>query len=181
MTEVKDLKLEDIINKDNTIQKVIDKTWIKSGKGPAFIKLVTKNINNNIQNLYKLSTNYTVELMKSITHVVVFTYADEDNYYFSAIENGYQYHLLKKHLNIDERLFIYNNNTLYLKVIDNQVIKITLMEPILLTVQNIIKATSDAHTVILDYNITVNVPKYINVNDQIYINDKLEYAGRKNN
>ncbi len=154
-------------------------SFIKPGKGNSFIKTKLRNLINNklINKNFKLFNN--IKKANIFIDNYNYIYKLKDNWFFINKNNYNQIFLNKKRIlrYID---FIYINNTYNIIFWNNKPIKIIIPKYIYIKVKNILnKKDKNNKIVILNNNLKIKIPKFINYGDLIKINTKLKcYVSR---
>ena len=168
------LKSGMIINHKGSIWKVITSQSVKPGKGGAFAQVELKNIKDNSKLNERFRSNEEVERLYSESANYLYSYRDENTFYFME-SNTFEQITLDNNILGELDLFLQDNMLVTIEFINGKPISIKLSENIIEEVvetEAVIKgqtATSSYKPAILSNGFKIMVPPHIESGTKIVI------------
>jgi elongation factor P len=174
------LNIGSYIKLNNKIWKLIDKSHVKPGKGPAYLQAKLKSLEEGIKLEHRFSSNDVVEQVIVEQKPYQFAYKEKnsifltDNTTYETIEIQEQHiskeswHLLSKFAQENMDIFIEfaNDNIMDISLPNSLEVLIEMADPVIKGQT----ATSSYKNAIIKEDIKILVPPYIKAGDKILIN-----------
>ena len=175
MASTSDIRNGLCIKYNNDIQKIIEFLQVKPGKGPAFVRTISKSLTNGIVLDNTFSAGHKIDEVRVETHTFQYLYAEGDQFHFMNNESFEQITLDKKVLDAPDLLKEGTNVMIQINAETEAPLSVDMPASIVLEVTYAepgVKgntATNATKPATVETGATVNVPLFINEGDKIKI------------
>ncbi len=180
-----EIKSGNILKHKDTLWSVNKVSHVKPGKGGAFAQVEMKNVFNGSKLNERFRSSETVEKIRLDQKDYQFLYQESDSLNFMDVDSYEQITLQKDFVGEERCLFLTEGIAVKIELYEEKPIALTLpeqMEFIVAETEPTIKGqtvTSSYKPALLENNVKVMVPPFINVGDRILVNPSLvEYIKR---
>ena len=178
MATTTDIKNGTCIELNGNLYFVVEFQHVKPGKGPAFVRTKLKNVKTGkvVDNTFPSGHKITTARVEKRSHQ--FLYKNSDEYFFMDNASFEQITLDKNQIDFPEFLIEGKNVEISIYTEKNEIINCELpshIETKIISSEPGIKgdtATNATKTAIIENNIEIQVPLFINENDRIKIDIK---------
>ena len=177
MININDIKNGMTVIVDGKICQIIEFLHVKPGKGPAFVRIKLKNLRTGSTVEQTFNTNIKLEKAMLEKNSMQFLYENAGNYNFMNMETYEQIELSKEALG-DNAKYLKEGLDVELSFYKGELLGVILPEKISYVVtetEPAVKgntATNATKDAILANGLTVKVPLFINVDDEIIVSTK---------
>ncbi|KAF8818339.1 elongation factor P [Rickettsia endosymbiont of Cardiosporidium cionae] len=178
--------------KSGNVIEYKDSLWIvnknpehtKPGKGVAYVQLETKNFYDSKKSHFRFSSGETIDLAFIEKYQMNYLYSDGD-FIVLMDPNSFEQVYVKKSFLGKRILLIYDNMSLTVEKYNGEIISVKLPKNIIVTIKyteptiKTATVTTSFKTAIINDQINVMVPSYLNSNDKILIKtDDMSFVER---
>ena len=181
-----EIKVGNIIKFKSKLWKIIKTQHTQPGKGGAYLQVEMKDIKEGTKMNERFRSSETVERVILDEKECQYLYNSENGYCFMDNLNFDQIEIGKDIISESQSIFLKENDNVIIQSYENNPVSIILPEHISFKViesEPVIKgqtASSSYKPAILERNIKVSVPPFIQVGDEIVINsNNLSYVEKK--
>lgn len=170
--------------KNDEVYLVLESFHSKSGRGQAHVRAKVKNLFKNSTLFFTFTGGEKVEKAFVKKEEVQFLYSDEKYSYFMNMNNFEQFEIDIKKIE-DKKIFLIEGLRVNILFYNNRFLDIEIPKNITLKViettdavkgDTVNKATKKA---ILENNLKIDVPQFVNINDKVVINtESLKYISK---
>lgn len=177
MININDIKNGMTVIIDGKICQIMEFLHVKPGKGPAFVRIKLKNLRTGSTVEQTFNTNIKLEKAMLEKNSMQFLYENAGNYNFMNMETYEQIELSKEVLG-DNAKYLKEGLDVELSFYKGELLGIILPEKITYTVtetEPAVKgntATNATKEAVLANGLTVKVPLFVNIGDEIVVSTK---------
>ncbi len=181
-----EIKLGNIINKNSRLLKVIKTQHTQPGKGGAYLQVEMKDIKDGTKINERFRSSETVERVILDEKEFNYLYSSDNKFYFMDNINYEQLEIGEDIIDKSQSIFLKENDTIVVQLFENSPVSIILPDHVsfkVIEADPVIKgqtAASSYKPALLERNIKVSVPPFIEIGDEIVINtNDMSYVEKK--
>lgn len=169
---------------DNELLRIVEYNHVKQGRGSAFVRLGLRNVRTGTTTTKTFQAGEKFTPARLETRSVQFLYRDGDDFYFMDNET-YEQPVVNSSIIGNAENYLVENQTVDLLTYENEVLDIELPPNVVLQVAETEPgfkgdtASGGGKPAIMSTGLRVNVPFFVNIDDQLRIDTRSgEYIER---